>query len=348
MEMRRATASRPPAFKSIKPRTVSLGGEGTDLVRTRLLDAGATLPLVVEPAADDVDLAVWARLNRAFVERALHRHGALLFRGFGIDAVEPFEAFSLAVCDELYDENGEHEMVSGSVATPVFYPPDRQLLWHNENSFNHIWPTRILFCCAVAPAAGGETPIVDSRQVYARLDPGLRERFAARQVMYQRNYGGGLGLDWTEVFRTRDRAEVERRCRDSRTGLEWQAGGRLRTRAVRPAVARHPVTGEICWFNQAQHWHIACLDRETRDSLAALFNAEALPRHCFYGDGSEIADADMDAILAAYRELEVSFPWRRGDVLLLDNLLAAHGRNPFAGPRKILVTMGNMQSWDEV
>jgi alpha-ketoglutarate-dependent taurine dioxygenase len=36
----------------------------------------------------------------------------------------------------------------------------------------------------------------------------------------------------------------------------------------------------------------------------------------------------------------ISFRWERGDVLLLDNYLVAHGRNPYEGPRKILVAMG--------
>ena len=33
---------------------------------------------------------------------------------------------------------------------------------------------------------------------------------------------------------------------------------------ARPAVARHPRTGELSWVNQAQHFHISCLDPETR------------------------------------------------------------------------------------
>jgi thiazole synthase ThiGH ThiG subunit len=31
-----------------------------------------------------------------------------------------------------------------------------------------------------------------------------------------------------------------------------------------------------------------------------------VPRQCFYGDGSPIADADMERILDVYRELEVT------------------------------------------
>ena len=33
---------------------------------------------------------------------------------------------------------------------------------------------------------------------------------------------------------------------------------------------------------------------------------------------------------------------QEGDILMLDNMLSAHGRNPYTGPRKILVTMGEM------
>lgn len=33
---------------------------------------------------------------------------------------------------------------------------------------------------------------------------------------------------------------------------------------------------------------------------------------------------------------------------MLDNMLTAHGRNPFAGPRKIVVAMGEMISNKDV
>jgi alpha-ketoglutarate-dependent taurine dioxygenase len=117
---------------------------------------------------------------------------------------------------------------------------------------------------------------------------------------------------------------------------------------VRPAATSHPRTGEFAWFNQAQHWHLSCLDPETRAALRVSFNEEDYPRNCYYGDGSPIEDSVIDEILEVYRGLEVSFPWRKGDIVMLDNMLTAHGRNPFAGQRKLFVAMGEMLSYEDV
>lgn len=318
-------------------------------VRARPLVPGRPLPLLVEPATPEVDLAGWTAAHRELVAAWLVRHGAVLFRGFGIAAPAPFERFAFSICRELFKENGEHTAVSGNIYTPVFYSPAKQLLWHNENSFNREWPAKILFCCARPADRGGETPLVDSRAVYQRIDPEVRERFESKEVLYMRHYGAGPGLDWQTVFRTNDRAEVEARCAEDGFEVQWKYDGSvLRTRCRRPAVIRHPVSGEPSWFNQAQHWHVACLDPDTRDALRTMFGEDDLPRHCYYGDGSPIADADMEHILSVYRELEVCFPWQAGDVAVVDNVLAAHGRNPFQGERKILVALGDMESYDNV
>jgi alpha-ketoglutarate-dependent taurine dioxygenase len=205
-----------------------------------------------------------------------------------------------------------------------------------------------MFCCDKPAEQGGETPVVDSRRVYERIAPEIREQFVRKGVMYIRNYGRGLGLSWQEVFRTTDRAEVESRCRAEQTEFEWIADGNLKTRSVRPAVVRHPRTGEWTWFNQAQHWHVSCLDAVTRASLRALFSEEDLPRNCYYGDGTRIEDFAMEHILEIYQQLEVSFPWRHADILLLDNLLTAHARNRFDGERRLLVAMGDMLGYANV
>ncbi|HEY6804799.1 MAG TPA: condensation domain-containing protein, partial [Pyrinomonadaceae bacterium] len=335
-------------LKSMKPVPVSVQPE--DLVSTGYLSDNGKLPLIVTPAVDDVDLINWAGSNRAYIETQLARYGAILFRGFKLSTAPEFERFAQTITTNLFQDNGEHprKSVSGNVYTPTFYPPEQKIIWHNENSFNYQWPTKIWFCCVQPAQQGGETPIVDSRRVFAALSPGIKERFIQKGIMYMRNYGRGLGLDWPGVFRTSSKAEIEKHCRAAFIDFEWKSEDRLCTRAVRPAVVKHPVTGELTWFNQAQHWHISCLDPLTRESMVSLFAEEDLPRNCYYGDGSRIEDSVMNEILSVYKHLEVSFPWQRGDILMLENLLTAHARNQFVGPRQIMVAMGDMLDYGSV
>lgn len=320
------------------------------LVQMGHLFVSSELPRVISPAVRDLDLVEWTANNLSTIESELLRYGAILFRGFKVNSPGQFEKFATTICPELFNENGEHprRTVSGQVYTPVFYPPDKQLLWHNENSFNLGWPTRIWFCCLSPALTGGETPLVDSRKVYQLIDPVIRKKFAEKQVMYVRNYGNRMGLDWQTVFQTSDKTEVGRRCAEGQMSFHWHDENRLRTSCVRPAIVRHPVSGETVWFNQAQHWHVSCLDAESRQVLTSSFREDELPRHCYYGDGSPIEDAVMKEILDVYASLEVSFPWQAGDIVMLDNLLTAHGRNPFSGERKMLVAMGAMMSYADV
>jgi condensation domain-containing protein/TfdA family taurine catabolism dioxygenase TauD len=335
-------------FKRVKPSAFDLSPAG--LIKTRFLGEGSTLPQVIEPALSGVDLVEWAGGNLDFIDGQLLKHGALLFRGFDIDLSADFERFAATVCGRLFMENGEHprKSVSGKVYTPVFYPPEKFLLWHNENSFNHYWPTKILFGCLSPAAQGGQTPVVDSRKVFQRMSDQIRAQFENKGVMYIRNYGGGLGLDWQTVFQTDDKTQVEQECRNVLMSLEWKEDDRLRTRCIRPGIVRHPRTGEPVWFNQAQHWHVSCLDQEISKTLRSSLSDEDLPRHCYYGDGSPIADSIMGAICEVYQELEVVFDWQKGDILLLDNLLTAHARKPFSGDREILVAMGEMASYTDL
>lgn len=335
-------------LKSFRPQPIQLA-EG-DPFRAVPLRTGEKLPLVLNPPSEDADLAALAAGHKEFIEAKLVEHGAILFRGFDAGSVAAFDAFTTAVCSELFIENGEHprENVKGNVYTPVYFPPERKLLWHNENSFNYHWPRKIWFCCVKPAESGGETPIVDSRKVYERMDPAIRARFMRHGVTYVRNYGEGPGRSWQDVFRTTDRSVVEEQCRKNFVEFEWKDGDRLRTRSTRPAVVKHPITGEPSWFNQVQHWHLACLDPATRESLMSIFAEEDLPRTCYFGDGSPIADIDMQTICDLYRELEVSFPWQQGDILMVDNVLAAHARNPFSGERKLLVAMGELRSYADI
>jgi alpha-ketoglutarate-dependent taurine dioxygenase len=200
------------------------------------------------------------------------------------------------------------------------------------------------FYCVEAAQSGGETPIVDCRKVYERIDPQIRKRFEQSGIMYVRNFTDDLDVRWQNFFKTSERSEVERYCRNAGIDFEWKGKNGLRIHHISPAVIKHPKTGLMLWFNQIQHWHLSCLDQETRNSLLSLFGPRDLPRSCYYGDGSPIEDSVIDHISEVYRKTAVEFPWRERDILMVDNMLVAHARNAYTGSRKIVVAMGEMMS----
>ena len=340
----------------------SLGGPGglrrkairmsqQEMVEESLLKPGAPLPLVIKPAMPGIELKAWAASNREPLRKKLAEHGGILFRGFDVSAAEEFEDFVAAVAEqslEYRERSSPRSKVHGNVYTSTDYPAEHPIFLHNENSYQNAWPLRIFFYCHISAEEGGETPIADCRKIYQRVDPEIRRRFAEKKWMYVRNFGDGFGLPWPTVFQTSDRAEVEAHCQKSGIEVEWKEGGRLRTRAVRPAVSKHPETGDMVWFNHATFFHVTTLEPSTRDSLLAEFAEEDLPTHTYYGDGSPIEPEVLDHLRGIYRDETVSFPWQRGDVLMLDNMLVAHGRAPFRGERKVLVGMAEPCTWDQL
>lgn len=72
-----------------------------------------------------------------------------------------------------------------------------------------------------------------------------------------------------------------------------------------------------------------------------MFCNDKFPRNAYYGDGSEIEEESLKAIRRAYEQERIEFSWQKGDVMILDNRLMAHSRNPFKGNRKVVVAMGN-------
>jgi len=329
-------------FKSVKPKVVTL--PDGELIKTEFLQPGELFPLVIKPAASDVDVIDWAKNNRTLIETKLQQHGAILFRGFTEPLVSTFEQFALGICPELFSEYGDlpREGMGGKVYGSTPYPAEQTIFFHNESSHLHRWPMKIWFFCVQPAQSGGETPIVDCRKVYQLLDPKVREKFAQKQLMYVRNYTDGLDVSWQEFFKTAHKTEVEQYCRQAGIEFEWKDGNKLRTRKPRPAIAKHPKTGEMVFFNQLPLHHISCLDPAVRNSLLSVFGEGNLPRNVYYGDGTPIEDSVMAEIQAVYHQATVSFPWEAGDILMLDNMLAAHSRNPFVGPRKIVVAMGEM------
>jgi len=339
------------SLKDLRPgRRRAVSVSSADLVTAETLNGG-TLPLVVQPSSEGLHLAGWAAHNRNLIEDYLAKHGAILFRGFRVGEVAEFEWFITSVSTEMLEykeRSSPRTQVSGKIYTSTEYSPSQSIFPHNESSYQLNWPTRIFFFCVVPASEGGETPIGDTRKVYQRLSPELRERFIKKQVKYVRNYGVEFGLHWSFVFQTTDKKVVEDYCREHELHWEWRDGDQLRTEAVRPAVVQHPRTGEWSWFNHATFFHYSTLDPVMRDAMLSELGEENLPNNTYYGDGTPIEPEVLEELRAAYRAETISFPWQTGDVLMVDNLLVAHSRTPYTGARKVVIGMADPLSWHDV
>jgi alpha-ketoglutarate-dependent taurine dioxygenase len=318
-------------------------------IEARPLREESKFPLLVSLRDRELAPAIWAEANRDKVENWLREHGGILFRGFDLPTPADFEAFCQALCPQLYGQYGDLPKKEGgkNIYKSTPYPKDRMILFHNESAHQHRWPRRQWFYCETPATSGGATPIVDSRQVYRELPAWLQDNLRRKQLMYVRNFSASLDVSWQHFFQTEDRAEVERTCHESNIEFQWRGANDLHTRQVCPAVILHPLTGEESFFNQIQLYHPAFLDADIREQF--LRDGEsAMPRQVFYGDGSELEPAAIDAINAAYDRCAVRFDWQQGDVVMLDNMLAAHARDPFEGERKIVVAMGEIYARHQV
>lgn len=287
------------------------------------------------------------RTHREKLRTVLGERGAILLRGSAVGGVDGFDAvvhaFSGSAPLTYAERSSPRSTIKGQVYTSTDYPADEEIFLHNENSYQAVWPNSLYFYCIEPARTEGATPLADIRQVYRAIDPGVREEFARRggwRVV--RNFHGDFGVPWQEAFGTGDRDAVVAYCRDKGITAEWRADGGLRTTAVRPVVRRHPVSGEEVWFNHATFWHVTSLAPEVREGLREIFTDEDLPTNTYFGDGGPIPDETVAHLRDAYRSATTRFDWQRDDVLIVDNMLAAHGREPFTGPRKIAVAMAEL------
>jgi alpha-ketoglutarate-dependent taurine dioxygenase len=326
-----------------------------DLVEISLSANPGNLPVMIRPTAIGVDPFAWVRENAAPLNLLLLEHGAILLRGFGLGSVQDFHSLLDASGIKLmnYIEKATpREKVSGQVYTSTIFPPEHRIALHNELSYVRQWPGRIAFFCEVAPGVDGETPIADVRRVLARIAPEVREKFDRLGWLLVRNFGSGIGPSWQDSLSVQSGDAAEAYFRKSETEWQWLDGNsdksRLRTFQRRLAVQRHPMTGEDLWFNHIAFWHSSTLAREVRDSLLADFGRDNLPYETFYGDGSEISKDVIEHLSKAYDAETLKFPWVQGDLLLLDNMLVAHGRSTYSGQRRILTAMGDEVCPDRV
>jgi Taurine catabolism dioxygenase TauD, TfdA family len=310
-------------------------------------DAG--LPLCIEPTLPGIDAAAWIANHCSSLEPLLARHGAILFRGFGVSDQIAFRNVVAATGSKLmnYAEKATPRDDLGlGVYTSTRFPKEYPIAPHNELSYVRTWPGRVFFGCITPAATGGETPLVDVRRTLARIAPDVADEFRRRGWQLVRTFGAGIGPSWQYSYGIDTVEALEAYFAEFDVAWQWLAHGWLQTRQIRPAIHRHPATREEVWFNHIAFWHCSSLEKSVRQRFEADFGPQLFPYNTYYGDGAVIPDEVADHLRDAYAAEMVSFPWERGDFLMIDNTLVAHGRSCFTGERLVLAAMGDAVDLD--
>ncbi|MFE9687435.1 TauD/TfdA family dioxygenase [Streptomyces sp. NPDC006285] len=297
---------------------------------------GAPAPLLLTARAPRPDGTLSAEMAHAIGD-LLRKRGALLLRGLDITTAPA----ASQLCDEVFAgqtafTTGEHpQVVDGhGLYEPVRYAPEEKLMWHHENSFNATWPQHILFVAARPADEGGATPIVDGRLMHSRAPIELREALQEHGIIYERACDGRAGRSWQQIYATCDPQQAHDQALANGEALTFSTGG-ARISAHRPAFQDTPYGAS--WFNQLLHWHPQALPTEIRQMIAD----KLLPayRTCRLGNGEAIPANSVETVRQLHAAAEFPVRWRTGDVLMIDNAVFAHGRDPYRGQRRHYVRM---------
>jgi hypothetical protein len=287
----------------------------------------------------------WAAHHRTDVRQVLARHGAVLVRGLGLrDHGRTAEVMARLTSTGLAPERepfAPRTQLGQGLQSATPWPASQQMCLHNELSYVPDPPSFLFFACLAPAARGGATPVGDAAAVLQALPPALVGRFEREGWLLVRHYNDDIGASWAEAFGTGDRNAVEAYCRAQGIEFTWDADGGLRTRQRRRAVVRHPVDGRPCWFNQVAFLSEWALDPDVREYLQESYGPDGLPFTTRYGNGEPIGEDVVDLINAAYTAHTLREPWQAGDLLVVDNIRTAHGREPYEGDRTVVVGMSD-------
>src|SRR2546428_4843736 len=298
-------------------------------------------PMLRVDATDDA--ARWAGEHRDALRAAVVQHGSLLVRGLKLRDAAAVEVVFRQLGSLMTEKEpfAARRSYSPGVYSSSVWPPNQPMCLHHELSYVLEFPSLMLFACLVAPTDGGATPVADSPTVLHALPTELIKRFEKVGWLLFRNYNNEIGASVADAFGTDDRRAVENYCRAGAIKFEWQPDGALRTWQRRSAVVHHPRTGQRCWFNQIALLNEWTIDREVREYLVDIYGEDGLPFNTRFGNGDPIGPDIVQLFDEVYEANTARERWQAGDLMLVDNVRTAHGRERFAGPREVLVPMAD-------
>lgn len=289
--------------------------------------------------------------------KALACHGTLLFRGLPIHNAHDFSKFAHAFGYSPHEIIGivvERGLLAPNVAPANESPKEVLIYNHNESPQVPHAPEYIFFYCHKAPEIGGETPISSSIELFYRAQQEIPEfitQLATKGILSKvtykvdKQYEGGstlaqaFGKEIVDVDDNATRlekieAQIRRYGRGKHTSWEWSDDGSTLTLAHRlPAIRTQQGTNLPTLFTG-----LAAYYKNAQVNSSARKN----PTTQSYGDGTPIEEEYLKKLAEITDEIRVLHKWQEGDVLVYDNVIAQHGRQPWGGEQGDRVVLASL------
>lgn len=292
------------------------------------------------------EFIAYYKANESKIDQDLATYGAIKFQNVPINSAEDFQHIVGALSPEFLNyQNGNspRKKVANHVYTSTEYDKSQVITMHNEMSYSASWPKKLFLSCLTVSETGGETLLADSREILKRMNPTIVENIKTKGIRYIRNLHGGdgfFGKSWQETYETDDKSKVEEYLKAEQIDFQWREDNSLQIIQARKGLNEHRDTKELVWFNQIEHFHPVHLGDEIYEIIKSMYTSPlAYPMYVQYGDGSEISEEVIKEIIKTIDSVTLAPKWQANELLIVDNEIACHGRNPYTGDRLVLVSM---------
>nr|XP_043617921.1 clavaminate synthase-like protein At3g21360 [Erigeron canadensis] len=275
-----------------------------------------------------------------WLDSLLKERGAILFRDFPVTSPSDFndvvEAFGYPEAPYIGGRASRTQVI-GRVYTANETPPDKRIPFHHEMAYVPDYPSKICFYCEEAPGSGGQTPIVLSHIVYDKMKerhPEFVARLEEHGVTYiiltgdEDQPSSSTGRGWKSAYNTDDKKVAEERAAKLGTRLEWMGNAAKVIAGPMPAIRFDKESQRKTWFNNLTGPVHGSRKIHDKGAFAELGNGEA------------VDDDIMEDCMRILDEECAIIPWKKGDVMLVNNLTVLHAREPLLKPpRRVLAAI---------
>jgi alpha-ketoglutarate-dependent taurine dioxygenase len=294
--------------------------------------------------------------QREDILRCLDISGGVLIRGTPLTDLGHFKEAVLTLDKNVMEYTGakvRRNLCDNIVYSPTSTPARRINFLHHEMAYQKVIPSRLAFMCATPAPQGGESLLADSRELYKKIPPQIRQEMETRGLLFQRVFANrtrwqnylsqksdlfALAPSWQGNWNTDDAEEAHHKAEAQGLSVRWTKEKHMVLACQISPVRQHPQTGESLWVNNAHLFqlHKKVFGKRLYYLFKTFFALTGIPMTtCYFGDGQPIPADYVSEILDATFAVQKTLPLRRGDLIFINNITVAHGRLPFRGPRRL-------------